>query len=345
MNALFSLPAEWHPQDAILLTWPHPDTDWQPILSQVEPIYVQLVKTISRFQSVVLVCHNQTLQQHIEQQLIAAQINLAAISWVITATNDTWARDHGPISLVKGQQVKALNYTFNGWGNKFAANLDNQINAAIFKQLNIQQHQDIEFVLEGGAIESDGQGVLMVTSECLLNPNRNPNLNKQKIETQLLTQLGLQKILWLEHGALVGDDTDAHIDTLARFAPDNQIIFQGCSDKNDEHYLKLNAMKKQLAELTNINDQTYHLVELPWPDPQYNLNDERLPATYANFLIINQAVLLPIYGAKQDETAIKVMQKAFKNHQIIPINCRALIEQFGSLHCISMQLPKGFLSH
>lgn len=345
LKAPFSLPAEWHPQDAVLFTWPHQETDWQPILAQVEPIYVQLVKTITRFQSVVLVCHNLALQQNIKQQLIKAQINLAAINWVITPTNDTWARDHGPITLLNGHQIKALNYTFNGWGNKFEAGLDNQINSAIFKQLNIQFNQDIPLVLEGGAIESDGQGVLMVTSECLLNPNRNPSLTKQTIETQLLNQLGLKKMLWLEHGALAGDDTDAHIDTLARFAPDNQIIFQGCTEPNDPHYLPLNAMKKQLKEFKNSNGQNYQLVELPWPEPQFNAEGEQLPATYANFLIINQAVLLPVYGVKQDEMALTVMQSAFKNHQIIPINCRALIEQFGSLHCISMQLPKGFLSH
>ncbi|MCU4674921.1 agmatine deiminase family protein [Catenovulum sp. 2E275] len=345
VNQSFCLPAEWYPQDAVMLTWPHAQTDWQAILPQVEPIYVELVKTISQFQSLVLVCDNEALKQHIKALLAAQQIDANRIFWVITPTNDTWARDHGPVSLVKGKQVQALDFTFNGWGNKFEASLDNKINQALFNQLNIKDQHTINLVLEGGGIESDGNGCLMATTECLLNPNRNPDFSQAELETLLLTRFGLQKILWLEHGALDGDDTDAHIDTLARFAPDNCIVYQACTDQNDSHFASLNAMKTQLQTFTNLDNQAFKLVELPWPDAQFSAEGDRLPATYANFLVINQAVLVPIYGVKQDQIALEQMQVAFPQHQIIGINCRPIIEQYGSLHCITMQLPQGFLSH
>jgi len=345
VNNTFSLPAEWYPQDAVMLTWPHPETDWQAILDKVEPVYLELVKTITRFESVIIVCHDQALKQKVKAMLEQEAIDLNQVFWVITPTNDTWARDHGPLCLVRDKTISAANFIFNGWGNKFESSLDNQINTALFSQLNIRNQQNVDFVLEGGGVETDGQGCLMVTSECLLNPNRNPNFDKHQVTEFLLTHLGLNKILWLDHGALEGDDTDAHIDTLARFAPDNQIIYQGCQDESDDHFAALDAMKQQLSTFTNLSGQTYKLTELPWPDAQYNAEGERLPATYANFLIINHAVLLPVYGVKQDEIAISQMQSAFPEHEIIAINCRAIIEQFGSLHCISMQLPKGFLSH
>lgn len=345
MNS-YTLPAEWYPQDAIMLTWPHENTDWKTILPSVEPIYLQLVKTICQFQAVVLVCHNYVLKQRITELLNQHSIDLTQVFWVICPTNDTWARDHGPITLINSTgQVTALDFTFNGWGNKFEAALDNKINQALFNQLNINQSEIIDLVLEGGGIESDGNGCLMATTECLLNPNRNPHFSKDDLETTLLNLFQLKKMLWIEHGALDGDDTDAHIDTLVRFSPNNGIVYQACDDSSDPHFASLNAMKNQLSQLTNIDGENYQLISLPWPDPQFNLDGDRLPATYANFLIINQAVLVPTYAVKQDEHALAQMKIAFPNHQIIGINCRPIIEQFGSLHCITMQLPKGFLTH
>jgi agmatine/peptidylarginine deiminase len=345
MNQYF-LPSEWAEQDAVLLTWPHQQTDWADRLAQVEPVYLTLIAAISQYQSVVIVCHNDALKQRVIAQLTERQQDFAKIHFVIALTNDTWARDHGPFTLIDGQHsIRVLNFTFNGWGNKYESALDNHINHALIDQLAITEYQHLDFILEGGAIESDGQGCLLTTKACLLNTNRNPHLSQQQIEDRLLALFNGKKIIWLEDGHLMGDDTDAHIDTLARFAPDNQIIFQGCQDKSDPHYTSLNAMKQTLQDCRNHLEQPYHLVELPLPTAQYNSDNERLPATYANFLIINHAVLVPTYQVQEDDIALALFAKAFPNYQVIAINCQAIIEQFGSLHCLTMQLPKGFLNN
>ena len=341
----FYLPAEWYVQDAVMLTWPHEQTDWLHIIKQVEPVYLELAKQITAKQQLVIVCDNQPLQESISQLLEQNQIDLSKVHFVVCPTDDTWARDHGPITLVDGQgQVLALDYVFNGWGNKFSAAKDNQINQHVFTKFQVE-NQVQNFVLEGGGIEVDGNGCLMVTSECLLNPNRNPDYSQADIEQVLMQRFGCSKTLWLDFGALDGDDTDAHIDTLARFAPNNSIVYQGCDNSEDSHYAGLAKMQSQLSQFTNAQGQAYKLYQLPWPAAQYSKEGDRLPATYANFLIINGAVLLPVYGVEQDQQAIKTMQQAFTGYEIIPINCRPIIEQFGSLHCITMQLPQGFLQH
>ena len=343
MNQYY-LPAEWHMQDAVMLTWPHKETDWADKLTQVEPVYLDLVKAITQFQSIVIICHDETLKRHIINLLAQNQQSLTKITFVIAATNDTWARDHGPITLINDQKApRVLNFTFNGWGNKFDSALDNDINNALIEQLAISNYQHLDFILEGGAIESNGEGCLLTTKSCLLNQNRNPHLLAKEIEDYLIDLFKLKKIIWLKHGHLIGDDTDAHIDTLARFAPHNQIIFQGCQDEGDPHFQSLNAMKKELQHCRNQCDLPFNLIELPFPAAQYGTNNERLPATYANFLIINKAVLVPTYQVAQDKAALALFIKAFPNYQIIAINCQPIIEQYGSLHCLTMQLPQGFI--
>ena len=349
MTEIYNLPPEWHPQDAVMLTWPHANSDWAEMLDEVTNVYFELIAVISHYQSVLLVVESEQAKQNIEQRIHQLnqhdnRIRSEKIVWVIAASNDTWARDHGPITLIDAHHtLKPMNFTFTGWGNKFDARLDNQINLHVFNAVQSQNVEHCEFVLEGGAIESDGNGALLTTRNCLLNPNRNPDYSEQQIEAFLKQKLGVEKILWLEHGALEGDDTDAHIDTLARFAPGNKIIFQSCDDTSDSHFDELKKMQSELAQFTNSQNETYELIALPWPEAQFNSHHERLPATYANFLIINQAVLLPVYGVPQDSIAEAVMQTAFPKHKIIGINCRVIIEQFGSLHCLTMQLPEGFL--
>ncbi|AWB67442.1 agmatine deiminase [Saccharobesus litoralis] len=345
MSKRFYLPPEWHAQDAVMLTWPHQDTDWAIRLVEVEPVFINIVHAISNKQKVVIVCHDAKLQQDVKAKLEQANINLQAIIWVIQASNDTWARDHGPITTCQGNNIEALNYTFNGWGNKYPSQYDNLINDGLFATCQVEHHKTTEWVLEGGAIDIDEQGHLLTTEACLLNQNRNPNLNQSQIEDKLGKELGARKILWLQSGALEGDDTDSHIDTLARFAPGQIIVYQGCQDETDSHFTELNAMKQQLEAFTTVDGLPFILFELPWPDAQFNKQGERLPATYANFLVINQAVLVPIYGVAQDKKALIVIQMAFPDHEIIPIDCRPIIEQFGSLHCLTMQLPKGFLAN
>ncbi|MBQ4847641.1 agmatine deiminase family protein [Pseudoalteromonas sp. MMG013] len=342
----FRLLPEWAPQDAIMLTWPHKNTDWVNILSDVEPVYVTLCQQISQVQKILIVAHTPALKQHITTLLNNASIDLGNIVFVIAPCNDTWARDHGPITVANKQgKLKVKDFTFNGWGNKYEAQLDNKLNTAIATQAMSEhiQFDSINFVLEGGGIEINEHGTLLTTSACLLNPNRNPEFSKEQVEYTLSQELGAEAFLWVEHGYLAGDDTDSHIDTLVRFAPNNTIVYVTCDDINDEHYVELANMQRQLASFTTPSGSKYNIVPLPWPKAIYNDEKERLPATYANYLILNNTVLVPIYGDDNDSLAISQIQSAYPQHTVIGIDCLPIIHQFGSLHCITMQLPRGFL--
>ena len=345
----FRLLPEWAQQDAVMLTWPHKDTDWADNLARVEPVYVELAKHITTQQQLVIVAHNSALKMHITALLNSANISLNRVHFVVTPTNDTWARDHGPLTCAaidSPEQLKVYDFTFNGWGNKFESALDNQINRTLVKELSStnNQYQALDMVLEGGGIEINEHGVLLTTSECLLNKNRNPDLNPADIEVLLKEHLGATRFLWVDHGYLAGDDTDSHIDTLVRFAPNNTLVYVKCDDKTDEHYSALDAMEKQLKTFKTADNTPYNLIELPWPKAAYDDEQTRLPATYANYLIINNAVLVPTYNDANDERALAQVQKAYPQHTIIGVNCQPIIEQFGSLHCITMQLPRGFLA-
>ncbi|MBB1384872.1 agmatine deiminase family protein [Pseudoalteromonas sp. SG45-5] len=345
----FRLLPEWAEQDAVMLTWPHKNTDWADNLARVEPVYTELAKHITTQQQLVIVAHDSALKMHITALLNSANIALNRVHFVVTPTNDTWARDHGPLTcgaIDTPGQLKVYDFTFNGWGNKFESTLDNQINRTLVKELSSSknQYQALDMVLEGGGIEINEHGVLLTTSECLLNKNRNPDLNPSDIEALLKEHLGATRFLWVDHGYLAGDDTDSHIDTLVRFAPNNTLVYVKCDDKTDEHFSALDAMEKQLQTFKTADNTPYNLIELPWPKAAYDDEQTRLPATYANYLIINNAVLVPTYNDTNDELALAQVQKAYPEHIIIGVNCQPIIEQFGSLHCITMQLPRGFLA-
>ncbi len=312
------LPAEWEPQDAVLLAWPHEKTDWEPVLAAAQNTFTEIKRTIERFQPVVLV------------RADAHDI----------PTNDTWARDFGPITIEEDGHPILLDFTFNGWGGKYPAELDNAVSRNLHSKgaFGNTPLRSIDLILEGGSIESDGKGTLLTTMECLLNPNRNPKLSREEIEMRLKTELGVETILWLKNGSLAGDDTDAHIDTLARLCPNNTIVYVACENPADEHYEELKAMELELEQFPG-----YRLLPLPWPSAKYDADGERLPATYANYLVINGAVLVPTYNDPADEQALEVIQKAFPDREIIGIDCRTLILQHGSLHCVTMQLPQGVL--
>ena len=340
-----TLAAEWHQQSAVLLTWPHKETDWLPWLNQIEQVYIDIVKAISQHQVTVIACHDIDLQHHIHLMLQNAGIDTATIRTFVAPCNDTWARDHGPITLVDEQgETCILDFTFNAWGSKYRCDLDNLITTHFIQQpfCQLQSYQNVDLVLEGGSIESDGNGTIMTTETCLLNPNRNNGLDKQALEDALKEVLGAKQVVWLKHGHLPGDDTDAHIDTLARFCP-NGIVYVTCDNETDPSYQALKAMEQELAEFKKVTGTAYKLYPLPSPDTILNKNGEPLPATYANYLIINEAVLVPVYGVEQDELALKVVGDAYPNRKIVPINCRTVIEQFGSLHCLTMQLPCGLI--
>lgn len=333
---------EWAPQDAIQLAWPHANSDWQPWLTEAESLYGQLVRQISQYQAVLIACDPILDLAHITSTLQNAGANLDNVYLYSVPTNDTWARDHGPIGCQRDGKPVLLDFVFNGWGHKFEAHNDNLINKALEQQnAYICPVIDQTLVLEGGSLDIDGQGTLLTTTECLLNPNRNPQLSQQQIEQQLVDLFGLSQIIWLSDGHLEGDDTDAHIDTLARFCDANTIAYVHCDDEQDVHYSSLKAMERQLRDAKSSSGQPYRLVALPWPKARYNTEGRRLPLTYANFLITNQQVLVPVYGEKTDQQAIDTLQSVFTDREVVGLDCSVLVEQYGSLHCITMQLPQG----
>jgi len=258
-------------------------------------------------------------------------------------SNDTWARDHGFLTLVDDQgHARLLDYRFNGWGEKFAAELDNALNRRLY-DLGVLQGEYIDcldFVLEGGSIESDGRGTIFTTTGCLLAPHRNQPLSQAAIEARLLKDFGARRVLWIDHGSLTGDDTDGHIDTLVRICPDDTILYVGCDDPDDEQYEELRLMEAQLHTFRTLEGQPYRLLKLPMPRPIYDDGD-RLPATYANFLVVNGAVLCPTYAQPDlDAEALSLIAQAFPGRDIVGIDCRSVIRQHGSLHCCTMQFPQ-----
>lgn len=338
------LPAEWHKQSLIQLTWPHEDTDWAYMLEEVKTCFLNIAREISIRQSLLIVTPK---PEEVKKFLSEQYVNCDRILFAKCATNDTWARDHAFITLLKENDTPLLlDFCFNGWGMKFAANYDNRINKHL-SQTKLLKGKYIDcrnFVLEGGSIESDGKGTLLTTTECLLSPNRNDTKSRQEIEAYLKEQFHLKQVLWLDHGYLAGDDTDSHIDTLARFCPDNTIVYVQCKDAEDEHYEALKAMEKELQSFHTPDGAPYRLLPLPMASPVYDEESERIPATYANFLIMNDAVLYPTYKqAENDGKAGNVLAEAFPGREIVGIDCCALIKQHGSLHCVTMQYPEGVL--
>ena len=338
------LPAEWFPQSGVQITWPHSETDWKPWLEEVTEFYIRLAYHISSQEQLIIATPTPQLVEELLKKRLPAQA-LDHIRLFECPTNDTWTRDHGLICVRQDGKWLLKDFCFNGWGNKFSSEKDNQINAHLCETnwLNGTYSNCNNFILEGGSIESDGRGTLLTTSCCLLNPNRNPHLSQQQIEERLCKEFFLKRILWLHHGSLEGDDTDGHIDTLARFCPNDTIVYVSCNDPNDSHYEELHLMEEELKSFRTLEDQPYNLVGLPMPRPIVE-DGERLPATYANFLITNNEVLLPTYRQPdRDEEAARILQEVFPERAIVPIDSYVLIRQHGSLHCSTMQLPKGIV--
>lgn len=328
------LPPEWAPQQLVQLTWPHEQTDWVDMLDEVNQCFVDIARNIVQHEKLLVVCKDSK-----RIKTLLKDIDLNRITFVELPTNDTWARDHGGITVLEDGKKAIYDFAFNGWGKKFEANLDNQITKALHeKQVfgrDVIYRNCLDFVLEGGSIESDGEGTLLTTSTCLLSDNRN-DLSKEVIETKLKNYFGLHRVLWLNHGYLAGDDTDSHIDTLARFCDVSTIAYVKCEDETDEHYIELKKMEEELMQFRTVSGNFYRLIPLPMADTVYD-DEIRLPATYANFLIINDAVLVPTYQSPKDEIALKQLGQAFPDRKIIGINCLPLIKQHGSLHCVTMQ--------
>ena len=356
----FVLPAEWEPQSAIMLTWPHADTDWKQYLRQITNTYLELSEIITRFEHLLVVTPIvESTHKMLSERLSPEQMKRVHLFEI--DSNDTWARDHGPITLISRNKqnsfivpIHLLDFKFNGWGEKFAWQKDNAINLQLYYQgafeAALENHTG--FVLEGGSIESDGKGTIFTTSQCLLAPHRNQPFTKDDIDRQLKNFFHARQVEWLDHGNLIGDDTDGHIDTIVRVAPHDTLLYVGCDDPEDEQYEDFHALEKQLQKLFTFEGYPYRLLKLPMPDAIYDEGDrlttdknsqgDRLPATYANFLILNGAVIYPTYNQpEKDEEAKRQIQLAFPDREIIGVDSLTIIRQHGSIHCLTMQLPKG----
>lgn len=340
------LPPEWAPQSGVMLTWPHRETIWAERLDVIDRVFVEVIQQITPRQKVLINCFDEAHQHHIKTLLDAAHINLNQVMTYRVPSDDIWVRDHGPLCVLREQQPVLLDFIFNGWGNKYPAAQDNQLTRHLHAQNafgNVLLNT-IDMVLEGGAIEVDGQGTLLTTRRCLLAKTRNPTFTENEIVERLQKFFGIKKILWLDYGYLAGDDTDSHIDTLARFIDPQTICYVRCTDPADEHFAELQEMENQLHSFRNQQGQPYQLVPLPWPKAQYAIYDgRRLPATYANFLIINDAVLVPTYHDPADTEALNILTNCFPQRQVIGMDCSPVIQWYGSLHCMTMQLPEKIL--
>ena len=341
----YILPAEWYTQSCVQLTWPHEDTDWRDYLDDITETFVQIAKAVAHYEPLVIAAK----YPERVREVLAESLNddeMARVSIYECDNNDTWARDHAFITLLSTTDASAsyrlLDFRFNGWGEKFAADKDNRINRTLYdKGVFSGERVDYDdFVLEGGSIESDGRGTVLTTSVCLMAPHRNQPMTQAEVETVLKERLCARKIVWFDYGQLIGDDTDGHIDTIVRVCPDNTLLYVGCDDENDPQYADLKALENQLQQATDADGRPYRLLKLPMPDALYDDGD-RLPATYANFLIINGAVIVPTYNQEEnDARALELVAEAFPGYDIIGIDSQTIVRQHGSIHCLTMQYPE-----
>jgi len=343
------LPAEWEPQAGVLLAWPHAQTDWSERLAETQSAYAALIAAITRFEPAVICVANPTVRESATALLAAASVNLDRCRFAEIEYDDTWLRDSGPISLINAGSGTSragfvlADFRFTGWGGKFAASRDDCLIGGLFARnlFSSAEHRRVDWALEGGAIESDGAGTLLTTWRCL--HQRHPEQSREQMNRIFAEHLAAERVLWLEHGYLQGDDTDAHIDTLARFAPDDAIVFQACDDEADPHHAELARMRDELATLRTARGTPYRLFPLPWARPILD-DGRRLAASYANYLVVNGGVLVPAYGDDADAEAARMIGAAHPGREIIGVPCRPLIWQNGSLHCVTMQLPQGLLA-
>lgn len=338
---MIRLPAEWEPQSALLIAWPHATTDWRDVLADIEPVYVEFARAVAAVQPLWILCQDAAHLLHVSDRLQQAGVNQNHVKPILCAYNDTWIRDYGPITVASDDGARVLDFRFNGWGGKFAAGLDDAVNARLAgggwfgSTVPVAMAQ----VLEGGSLETDGAGTLLTTSRCLLGASRNPGMTRTDWARLFAEQFGCVRTLWLEHGYLAGDDTDGHIDTLARFADTGTIVHASCDDVDHPNHAELRAMANELATLTRADGQPYRLIALPSPPPMY-ASAKLLPASYANFVIINERVLVPIYNDPADAQALDTLRMAFPDREIVGIDARAMVRQGGVLHCACMQIPK-----
>ena len=336
---------EFAPQSGVLLTWPHAQSDWGIDLPAITPVYIEIARAVSTYEHLLIVCYDPAHRDTIVSTLAQAGVSDSNIRYTCCPSNDTWIRDYGPLAATHNGQLTLHDFIFDGWDGRYEATLDNQVTQILhaqgqFGQLPMTSHS---LVLEGGSVDTDGQGTLLSTTRCLLHSKRNAGMTRRDMETTLSESLGTERVLWLEHGEIIGDDTDGHIDMLARFCSADTIAYCTCEHVDDPHYQPLRAMQAELQSFCQTSGLPYQLVPLPLPAPCYGDNNQRLPASYANFLIINDAVLMPTYNDPADDLAMEALEYCFPARRIMPIDCGPLIVQSGSLHCATLQVPAGSL--
>jgi agmatine/peptidylarginine deiminase len=337
--------AETHPQSGVLLTWPHDGTDWRDDLEAADAAYADITRALAARECALIICRDPRHREHVARLLAQAGIDARSVRFATAPSNDTWVRDYGPLGIDSGDGDCLLDFNFDGWGNKYASELDNRVTgtlhaAGVFGDIRLKSHP---LVLEGGSIDVDGNGALLTTARCLVDSGRNPGVDRHDLEQLFRELLGTDRVLWLEHGALEGDDTDGHVDMLARFCDAQTIAYTRCPDPADPNHAGLAAMEAQLQSFRTRDGRPYRLIALPLPRPVHDADGRRLPASYANFLVINGAVLVPVYDDPADRTALGRLARAFPDREIVAVNCLTLVRQNGSLHCATMQLPRGIL--
>lgn len=335
---------EWAQSECILMALPNDNTDWGYIIEEALSQYSRLIKAFTdEGLRVVLICDNQS-----KAETLLSDCNKSLITFVTIGYNDTWTRDYGPLAVIKNDRLRALDFGFNGWGLKFAADKDNLANLKMMEKFVIPQatyRNERGFVLEGGSVDTDGEGTILTTTRCLCSPNRNGGLSKREAERKLQELLGASHVLFLDYGALEGDDTDSHIDTLARMAPGDTILYTGCRNIDDSQFEELLKMRAQLTMFRTAEGNPFNLIELPLPDAIYDEEGQRLPATYANYLVANNVIFMPTYQQPQnDMLAMQTVKVAFPGSKVVGIDCTTLIKQHGSLHCATMQIPEGLFN-
>jgi agmatine deiminase len=335
----FRMPAEWEPQTAVWLSWPHKRASWPGFFRPIPYKFAEIVATISRFEE-VRINIAKPLQKRAWSLIEKTNADLSKITFYDHPTNDAWCRDHGPIFVKndKTSEVALTDWEYNAWGGKYPPyDKDNEIPPSIAEKVGLRRFEK-KMVLEGGSIDVNGAGLLLTTEACLLHKNRNPNLTKEQIEQNLRDYLGVHTILWLGDG-IIGDDTDGHIDDLSRFFREDGIVTVVETNKRDKNHKILQENLERLYALRTPAKKKFKIVELPMPKPSF-CDGQQLPASYANFLIINGAVLMPAFRQpKKDDEALEVLADCFRGREIIPIDCLDLVWGLGTLHCISQQQP------
>ena len=335
----FRMPAEWEPQVAVWLSWPHNLKTWPGHFRPIPPKFAEIVATISRFEE-VRINIGQPLQKRAWSLINKAKADLSKVTLYDHPTNDAWCRDHGPIFVKndKTGEVAVTDWEHNAWGGKYPPyDLDNTIPPKIAAALGLRRFEK-KMIMEGGSLDVNGSGLLLTTESCLLNKNRNPSMSKDQIEQALRDYLGVHTILWLGDG-IVGDDTDGHIDDMTRFFSADGIVTVLESNKRDKNYPILLENLERLHALRTPTGKKFKIVALPMPKPAF-CDGQILPASYANFLVINGAVLMPAFRQpKRDAEAAAILADCFPGREIIPIDCLELVWGLGTLHCISQQQP------